>query len=313
MVDHCIVSATSLSLKEANLKNRLYKNTVPAPKQIICDPEAKPTVKLMQNLSTQENNQSMANFLKEMGNQLIEEKSKSSIPQSLLYQQSRVMEKQLQVIETNQKQVEKAMTLNESKKNEMLRHEIYKDSAQLINQTIKPLVEGIAESRNMYTETLKKHENIQSKIDELKEVIAKDKMSLEARDAMRQFSYPHPQTMEVRIPNEQRNVIKCEPDLTQVKSELGKLEDMMNNLEARSNMLGEAMHGRMTKIIAETQQCHKLALGIGEERERPKERLPDFDYFGLLENVSNCMLDLNQVKFKFMEGKLKLPCIIKNN
>ena len=97
MADSCIISKEQLSQKEANLKSRLYGTAIHTTAPTI----AQRTVRASPQKAVEHHKASlqavtdkkMDTFLDDMRTQFVQSAGSNAIPQSLLYQQTRLMEK----------------------------------------------------------------------------------------------------------------------------------------------------------------------------------------------------------------------------
>lgn len=173
-----MISKTQYSQKEQNLRQKLYNISQKRASETLqkerdedskyeINPETLKSLKdtnsiisAARNYQTQLSNQAdhkMGQFIDEMRSQFSDATSKQSIPQHILYQQTRMLERQVALLEANQKTLTDVLnnTLSGTGKDGgyAMRQEMQSQNRQMMHDIIAPLNQRLMDMRMLYEST----------------------------------------------------------------------------------------------------------------------------------------------------------------
>ena len=119
----------------------------------------------------------MTTFIDEMRQNFLTQQNANQIPQSLMYRQTQMMDRQIEVLENNQKQIgelinnmmNRGATGLESQVN--LKQNTMNDNRRMFLEMMAPVNQQLNEIKILYENTKTCSTDVGSKIDELKKII----------------------------------------------------------------------------------------------------------------------------------------------
>ena len=208
--------------------------------------------------------QKMDTFLDEMRNQFHQSSAGQVIPQSLLFQQTRLMEKQVQVLEQNQKSMNEVINnvLNQNAtgpgSSANLRQQIFHENRTMMLQMLAPMGQQLNEMKILYENSKATSTDIGSKIDELKRVLS-----------MQGDFYARPQdSSNFGSMLGAQNLDLMDPNI--VKKGIEDIKEQMRDMQKEAIMIENDMEKRFQAITQKTQQQRYLPQSLTEEFETYK-------------------------------------------
>ncbi|TNV86295.1 hypothetical protein FGO68_gene5988 [Halteria grandinella] len=257
-------------------------------------------------------------FLDEMRNQFLSANSGNAIPQSILFQQTRLMEKQVQVLEQNQKSMTEVLSnvFNQNATGpstaQNVRQQIFHENRTMMLQMMAPMNQQLNEMKLLYENSKAASGDIGGKIDELKRVLAmQGEMYLRGGNASQQSTNIF-----------QQNEI-IDPNI--VKKGVEELREQMKDMQREAMLIEGDMEKRFQAMTMKTQQQRHLPASITEEydtlydqvqkksgithtREVVMERLGGyFDYAQFGEELRQIMVQKEALDREFRSGALEVP------
>ena len=195
--DSWMVSKTQYSQKEQQIRQRLFNISQKRAKEILekekeednkfqINPDTLKSMKDADSIINAAKNyqvnlskhtdEKMQEFLDEMRTQFSRASDQSSIPHHILYQHTRMLERQVNLLEANQKTLLDVLNNNMNATGKdgsfAMRQEISNQNRSMMMDIIAPLNQRWMEMKVLYENTKSWSEGVSGKIDELKNVIA---------------------------------------------------------------------------------------------------------------------------------------------
>ena len=200
----------------------------------------------------------MDHFIDEMRTQFQATSTGNAIPQSLLFQQTRLMEKQVQVLESNQKSmndvINNVLNANATGPGSQanMRQQIFHENRTMLLQMMAPMAQQLNEMKVLYENSKATSSDVGAKIDELKKVLA-----------MQGDMYMRPQGGSMYGGSMNNNMDMMDPNI--VKKGIEDIKEQMREMQKEAYMIENNMEKRYQAISQKNQQQRYLPQSLTEE------------------------------------------------
>lgn len=186
----------------------------------------------------------------------------NAIPQSLLFQQTRLMEKQVEVLEQNQKSMSEVINnvLNQGATGPgsaaNLRQQIFHENRTMMLQMMAPLTQQLNDMKILYENSKATSGDIGGKIDELKKVLAmQGDFYIRGGATSQSMSNTNP------FLGGQSDIM----DPNVVKKGIEEIREQMKDMQREAHLIESDMDQRRQAAMLKTQQQRYLPQSLTEE------------------------------------------------
>ena len=344
--DSWMVSKTQYSQKEQQIRNKLFNISQKRAKEILekekeednkyqINPDTLKSMKDTDSIINAAKNyqvelskhtdEKMHEFIDEMRSQFSNTTGQLSIPHHILYQQTRMLERQVNLLEANQKTLMDVLNnnLNATGKDGSfaIRQEINNQNRSMMMDIIAPLNQRWMEMKVLYENTKSWSEGVGGKIDELKNVIAQYQSSglsgpMLSSTIGRKVDPYSEQLGDPKLFIENLEHIKSR--MQEIKDESLAIEhDMdgrfktMTRIEQQRKYLPKTITEDIAeaKLMAKTNpQITELLTGFDVTRKAVIEKLGgEFDYDSFDLDLKDILAEKNSILEDFRNAKLEVP------
>lgn len=344
--DNCMISRTHYSQKESDLRHKLFNISKKRAQETLekereedskfqINPDSLKSLRdtnsiinaaknYQKELSSQADSK-MGQFIDEMRSQFSHHSGQQSIPQHILYQQTRMLERQVNLLEQNQKTLTDVLNNTVSGGKDggfMMRQEMMNQNRQMIQDIIAPLNQKCMDMKILYESTKAYADGAVNKIDELKNIVAQS-----------HYMSMHGPMLSSTIGRRPEDPLaEAVGDPTIFKQNLEHIKTQMQEIKDEGLAMEHEMENRLKSMTVANQQRKYLPKSVTEEVEEAKERAKgnpqllevltdydrsrkaiqdklggEFDYSEFEMSIKDLMDEKNKIIADYRETELKIP------
>ncbi|CAI2381350.1 unnamed protein product [Moneuplotes crassus] len=342
--DSCIISKTQHTSKEEELRNRLYNISQKRQKELRAKEkeednkfeisadnfknmrDTQSIFKAAKNYQTQLSNQTdmkMGKFIDEMRSEFSSTSNKQGIPQHILYQHTRMLERQVNLLENSQKALTEVLNNNMNGSNSngySLKQEIQQENRMMMLDIIAPLNQRCMEMKHLHESTRACADGMAGKMEDLKNIIASShSMNAPMLSSTIQSAPVDPLSQAVSNPEYfTKNLENIKTQMEEIKNQSIAIEhDMENRYKNMTidNLQKKYMPKTITQEMEDARERQKrnpeleeILTDYDKTRKAVNEKLGgEFDYGEFQLDLKDILAEKDKILTDFRKTALEIP------